>query len=40
MLVNSSIDQPLKGAGTADIKVYKPEATCHGAWTQQNTYKY
>ena len=40
MLVNSSIDQPLKGAGTADIKVYKPEATCHGAWTQKNTYKY
>ena len=40
MLINSSIDQPLKGAGTADIKVYKPEATCHGAWTQKNTYKY
>lgn len=39
-LVNSSIDQPLKGSGQADIKVYKPEATCHGSWTQKNTYKY
>lgn len=40
MLVNSSIDQPLNGTGTANVIGLKPSATVHGAWTQQNTYKY
>ena len=40
MLVSSSIDQPLNGNGTANVLGFKPSATVHGAWTQQNTYKY
>ena len=40
MLVSSSIDQPLNGTGTANVIGLKPSATVHGAWTQQNTYKY
>ncbi len=40
MLVNSSINQPLNGTGTANVLGLKPSATVHGAWTQQNTYKY
>ena len=40
MLVNSSINQPLNGTGTASVIGLKPSATVHGAWTQQNTYKY
>ncbi len=39
-LVSSSIDQPLNGSGTANVIGLKPSATVHGAWTQQNTYKY
>ena len=40
MLINSSIDQPLNGTGTANVIGLKPSATVHGAWTQNNTYKY
>lgn len=39
-LVSSSINQPLNGTGTANVIGLKPSATVHGAWTQQNTYKY